>query len=227
MNTILVAMACSEHARWSMFYQSLMEVRAPAGYQLKCAQATSYNVAHNRNLLTKMALALGCSHIWYVDDDQIFTADTLERLVSHDVDVVSGLYVKRSPPFPPLLYQEKAEGPFVAVALRPEMHGLVEVAAAGAGCLLVKTDVLRTSAGRSWWTVGQLDSGEMSEDLVFCRSLRQAGFKVYVDTDCPVGHVGSVRYWPQRVGGYWATAVMAGDSQIAMIPAVGYATTKL
>ncbi len=61
---------------------------------------------------------------------------------------------------------------------------------------------------------------------MFCKSLRELGRKIYVDTDCPVGHISTATVWPQRYGEHWATALMGGESQLALFPAVSYAPPK-
>ena len=40
--------------------------------------------------------------------------------------------------------------------------------------------------------------GKQNEDLEFCRKIRNAGFKIHVDCDTLLGHIGNLIVWP-----YW------------------------
>ncbi len=54
-------------------------------------------VARSRNRLTADFLATDCSHLVFVDSDIIFTREDFERITSHDVGIVGGLYPLRTP----------------------------------------------------------------------------------------------------------------------------------
>lgn len=79
-----------------------------------------------------------------LDHDQTFPADTLDRLRSHKLPYVSGLYMFRSATPRPIWFkwQKKNEFPFVPYYEIPERGKLVKLAASGWGCMLVHRDVV-------------------------------------------------------------------------------------
>lgn len=206
-------------ARYAVFYDSLMHVERPPG--TIDIQARGACISENRNGIAERALAMGCSHVWYVDDDQVFAPDTLMRLLAHDKDVVSGLYLQRGKPFHPQVYDVEDERGFCKPRLLQDFdHGLVKAVATGAGCLLVKTDVFR-KLEKPWWRLGQIIPDGWCDDMNWCHRVRAAGFDVWADLDVLVGHEMSMTVWPMRLeDGSWKTALVAGSVEpLVVFPA--------
>lgn len=152
---------------------------------------------HARNSACMAALEFGASHLFFMDSDVIVPPDTVLRLLSHDKDVVSGVYCRRSPPHG------------VPVAIRNgqwltqfRQNALEPVDYVGAGCLLIKRCVLEQmkplAPGKHWfhWRVdlkgtGIPDNECLSEDFAFCSEVKkQLGVQVYLDTGVQARHVG-------------------------------------
>jgi GT2 family glycosyltransferase len=203
-----------------------MHVERPEGTVV--IQARGANVSENRNGIAERALALGCTHIWYVDDDQVFAPDTLNRLLAHDKDMVSGLYLKREAPFAPQVYDEAdARGFCKPRLLREFERGLIPAVATGAGCLLVKTTVL-AAMDRPWWTLGQITKDGWGDDLDFCLRAKKAGFSLWCDLDVLVGHQMALTVWPQydMNTGKWQTTLV-GKEPLVSFPAARIKTSVL
>jgi hypothetical protein len=147
------------------------------------------------------ALQHGCSHIFFLDSDVIPPADAVLRLLSHNQPIVSGVYCRRSPPHG--LPVAIARGGWVQLPAQP---CLLEVDLVGAGCLLIRRDVLERFAQspnpkrpeKVWfdWRVDakdQFPEGQgLSEDFSFCARARlEFGYKVLLDTGLRCKHVGS------------------------------------
>lgn len=90
-----------------------------------------------RNDLVVVAASQKCDRILYVDSDMAFGAPEVERILSHDVDIVSGQYCKRKPGEPEWL-AKAVDG---AV---PDDNGLMEATQLPAGFLCVKMSVFDT-----------------------------------------------------------------------------------
>ena len=60
--------------------------------------------AHGRNLIVEAAKEFNCTHILFVDDDMAYKPESLEQLLSHDLDIVTGLYLSRAFPHQPLIF---------------------------------------------------------------------------------------------------------------------------
>ncbi len=180
--------------RFQGFYDSLERLQVPKGTALE--RASNYNAAHNRNELIS---GLEGEWILFLDDDHVFEDDALLRLLDRDVDVVSALYCRRYPPFSPVVYHgidilNKRMELYTWEGLSEE-SGLLEIAGCGAGFLLVKTKVLQAMTP-PFFRVGGSDwqSDVIGEDTNFCVSVRELGYKVYVDLDVSIAHLPDETY---------------------------------
>lgn len=217
---IAVGISTAEIARYAVFYDSFMHVTPPANVIITAIQARGANIAENRNIIAKLALDSNCDYVWYLDDDQVLAPDTLIRLLAHDKDIVSGLYLHREPPFSPQVY-DRVEGVlYHPRCLNPLERGLVSALATGAGCMLVKIDVFK-KLERPWWRLGQITKDGWGDDLDFCRRAIEAEFKVWCDLDTIVGHQMNGTVWPvYNENGEWATVLVqrAGVPPTAIFP---------
>jgi GT2 family glycosyltransferase len=209
---IAIGIPGGELARYAIFYDSLMSVHRPAN--TVHIQGRGANVAENRNGIAERALAQDCTHLFYVDDDQVFAPDTLMRLLDRDKDIVSGLYLSREAPFTPQMYNWEDDQSFVKPKLlEPFAGGLQSCVATGAGCLLIRTDVFRKLA-KPWWTLGQIIPDGWCDDVDFCRRARAAGYAIWCDQDVLVGHNLWMTAWPQRQeDGAWMTILVGANGQ--------------
>lgn len=214
---VAVAIPTGEIGPYTIFYDSLINNGFPC--QVQFIQCRGANIAENRNKLVESALESNCDYIWHVDSDQVFAPETLKKLLAHEVDVVSGLYVSRAPPFAPQMYDKEDEKGWVAPKLlTPDVRGTHEVKCVGAGCMLVHRRVYE-KLEKPWWTLGQLEKSGWCDDVDWCRRVRLAGFTILCDTDIPVGHMISGALWPHWNGTDWETLLVYGNTGIASWPA--------
>ncbi len=164
------------------------------------------------------ALAEGLDELMWIDSDISFLATDVERLRSHDLPLVAGLYPKKG-------VQDFAAHllPGTAELRVGEAGGLHDVRGVGAGFLLTRRAVFddirrvfslptcNTRFGQptvpyflpmvvvddqgppgSYWYLG--------EDYAFCERARLAGHRVVVDTTIRLGHVGKYTYGWEDAG---------------------------
>ncbi len=222
--TGVLGISGGELARYAISYHSILRLQVPPG--TICIPARGSSIAENRNGIASRALDAGAEWVFYADDDQVFFPDTLTRLLVHDKDIISGLYVKREIPFVPHIYDREDENGWLAPHLLTRFDGgLMEFKSVAAGCLVVKTAVLRAmtaqglagSDGKKWWNLGQMKGAEdnWGDDHNFCQRARQAGFKIWCDLDVRIGHEVLGTVYPKRnEDGSWTTIMMQGDNQI-------------
>jgi len=216
--TGIIGISSPEIARYAEFYSSLSRVARPPGTAL--AHSLGQVISTNRNMISERALEVGAEWVWYVDDDHLFQPDALMRLLARDVDIVSGLYLQRRIPYTPHRYnREEATGALWPMPLLPGDSGMSEALATGAGCLLVKTAVLRKMEP-PYWRLGQMAPDVWGDDFDFCRRARAAGFKIWCDLDVWADHYVIHRVSPHRdEQGVWTTRIMEGQTQLADLPA--------
>lgn len=149
-----------------------------------------------RNTACMRALEAGATHLFFLDSDVIPPKDAVYRLLAHNAPIVSGMYCRRSPPHGvPVMIRNGAW-----VTEFPQ-GATIEVDLVGAGCLLIRRDVLENMPpqrqGAHWfdWRVNMqnlLPPGDcLSEDFTFCLHARRAmGLKILVDTSIVCKHIG-------------------------------------
>ena len=141
----------------------------------------------------------------FIDDDVFWTQGDMVKLVEYPVDVVGGVYPKKT---------EEVAFP-VRMDLKEEYRtnsetGLMEVAGLPGGFMKItrncveqmikaypKTTQRSTNESSEFWPFfDPLDiSGDrLSEDFSFCERFRQIGGKVWADFEMEMGHIGYKSY---------------------------------
>lgn len=153
---------------------------------------------HARNVGCQRALEMGFDGVVFLDDDIIAPPDTIPRLLAHKTPVVSGLYYRRNDPICPVMLRNNPDGSRTWVTEYPP--GLIEVDYVGAGCLLIRREVLLSlpplrENNCHWfeWRIDRMDLTEkerMSEDFAFCQNCTNRGYKIFVDTTIQCKHAG-------------------------------------
>ena len=142
-----------------------------------------------RNAIVEDALKQGCTHLLMMDVDQVYPIDTIPKLLKHDLPIVHGQVHRRYPPFDPLMYEGEI-GNFKS-KVDYEDGELVEVDASGTGCVLYQTKVFQTISPPWFKFVKDPNKNHdvIGEDIWFCKKAKEAGYKIYVDTDVEVVHL--------------------------------------
>jgi hypothetical protein len=146
-----------------------------------------------RNWIVEKFLETKATHLLFLDSDQVFPPETVERLLSHKKLVVGCLYFHRQPPYQPHAYRWSETGkmrtgePMIeAIEVTAEDQGLIQVDAIGTGGLMVARRVYADIIEPPWFEYG---GQEESEDVTFCRKLEKVGVPVFVDCGCESGHL--------------------------------------
>lgn len=180
------------------------------------------NVDIARSQLVSDALRQGFEEIFWVDSDISFKIEDFERLRTHDLPIVCGLYPKKL-----------KEGGLAAilpddldVLVFGASGGLVEIRWAGTGFLYTKRCVyedIKTKLNLPDCAIGlketitpyfmpfvipgpSVNGSEPSwlylgDDTSFCERARQVGYKVYADTTIRLDHIGKYRYSWEDISG--------------------------
>jgi hypothetical protein len=149
------------------------------------------DIAKVRNDLVEEALKLDCTHVAFLDTDQVYyDTDLIPRLVSHGKQITGGKVHRRWIPFEPILQRNGLHVPDEEI----DKGGLVPVDSTGAGCLLINTDVFY-EIEKPWFEVvrGENDDVKVGEDVSFCRKARKAGIEIFVDCDVSIGHLATIQ----------------------------------
>jgi cellulose synthase/poly-beta-1,6-N-acetylglucosamine synthase-like glycosyltransferase len=150
-----------------------------------------------RDEIARYAVENDYDYVLYADSDMVFTADDVKRIVSHNADICSGLYVTRHGENNNVCYSKvitRRNFPFREPKLIVDTAttGYSPVEAVGFGFCLVKCSVIKTMLKRykslfePKWGVG--------EDIAFCIRAKKCGYSIFTDRDVKLGHIGEVVY---------------------------------
>lgn len=145
-----------------------------------------------KNDIIKKAIELDVTHVFIVDCDMEFPADSITRLLAHNVDMVGGLYYKREFPKSPIIRQERDGKLYVPE--RWEEDKLFKVFSVGGGFLLAKVKMLK-DIKYPWFSIENVWNGqELGDDVYFCKKINDAGYTVWCDPTIPITHIGDFPY---------------------------------
>lgn len=225
---ILIGVITAEMVRRADFYDYFNMLEKPAGTGIAFIHGQS--PARGRNMIIEQALEHDFTHVLFVDDDVAFSPDAMMKLLAHNKDIVSGLYLMRNYPHHPIMFDEALDdGRCFTHYLSDGESGLVKIVAAGAGFLLIKTEVLRKMIpfcpGKldktCWFTLGELENDHWCDDIAFFKHARAAGIDdMWVDLSCIIGHMAQVTVWPNPINGKWQTTYDTKGAQTISAPQI-------
>lgn len=214
---IIVGLSTQEYIRKADFLPYFLGLEKPENTLITTVHGQS--PAEARNIIAQQAIDHNCTHAFFIDDDMAVPPDTLMRLIQHDQDVITALYLLRGyPHFPAAFDIAFGNGFNKSLFLTSEISGLIPITNCGLGCVLVKTEVFRTLE-KPWVRLGEIVKDGWCDDVGFFNRVREAGFKLFCDTDVRVGHMTNMLVWPNKVGDRWFTEYKSEKGNI-MIPQV-------
>ena len=173
--------------------------------------------AESRNIIIQQALDNDCTHVFLMDDDVIVPQDAIIKLLSHDKDIVCGLYLMRGFPHFPVIFDEPfPDGQCKYMFLTSDKQALVPIVNCGFGIVLINTRVFK-GMEKPWVRLGEIIKDGWCDDIGFFNRAREAGFKLFCDLDVRAGHMASVTVWPAFTDGRWVTEYTHSGGKI-MIP---------
>lgn len=220
MNLVFVGMPISGSVRWetSVAWQLMEEGKKIGKYSFITCRVGGMGLSVSRSMITHMALKSGAGRSLQIDSDNVFGAAHLERILSHDEPFVGGMYPKKSIDFgwvgnftgEPIRDDGLAPahdfgGGFslcnlnaVEKLCHPELQFESEHEITLSGEVVVK----RGELVHDLWSTGPVRTKfrgrdvtrHLTEDYYFCHRATQAGFPVFMDTLCQLGHIGPVDY---------------------------------
>lgn len=215
---ILVAVPTAGFSRNDQFYDFFNVMDKPVGTGIMFVRGQS--PARNRNIAIRQALATNSTHVLFIDDDMACPPDTIARLLSHDKDIVTGLYLLRSFPHRPNIFDYAGpDGRCIHHFPSAGENGLIEIVNCGLGCVLIKTEVFKAMSD-PWILLGETEPDHWGDDIGFFNRVRKAGFKLYCDLSLECGHMGTVIIKPTYKDNQWFTVYSTNGDGQAMFPSI-------
>lgn len=211
---ILIPHTGEVSSEWCLMFK---EMPLPPGSQIFMSRGLPIDVT--RESMVKTALDVGFEWIFFLDSDVILPKDTFQKLFSHNLPIVSGLYKAKKPNgfFWAAWMRGKApDGKDAFVPVASWTGRLFEVDVIGTGCMLIHRNVFeeirkKTDLPFFVWSKERnpalLDKlgipdpmmREVSEDFWFCLLAKYCGFRVVVDGEVKCGHISTVKITDQTV----------------------------
>jgi len=168
------------------------------------ARNQSSILSESRQNISKSAVEAGADWVLFVDSDMRFPKYTIERLIAHDVDVVSVNCSKRKRPVGPTARKKNGHISGESQSIWPDkdVHGLEQVETVGFGVILIRASVFKR-LGWPWFCQPWVENVQrwVGEDIYFCGRCQEAGIPIYIDHDLSweVRHIGDYEFGMQDV----------------------------
>ena len=192
--TILIAVPTAKNIEAETF-RSIYDLYVPEGYRTQFQYFYGYNIDQVRNLIADWGKKF--DYLLCVDSDIVLPQGCLDKMLSHNKDIVTGMYIQRRHDKHILeIYKTNEFGGFSHIPFDElKGKGLVEIGACGFGCVLINSDVLRKMEYPHFLYKSAIDHKDtFSEDLYFCKKAADSGFKIFCDTTIICDHIGQTTY---------------------------------
>lgn len=152
-----------------------------------------------RNQIVEAFLKTNSTHLLMIDSDTIPEEDAVERLLSHNQPIVSGLTpimtldekTKQWQTFDNAFVKAEKDASGEMKTYIPQRHtGLHKINRCGASCFLVKREVFE-ALSKPYFLFDNNDDATLhkrSEDIYFCDKAKEADYEIYADTDVTCAH---------------------------------------
>ena len=185
---------------------ALMPMALQHGISVKLGHVSGCSIiTMARNMLVDQFLDSECTELLFIDSDVIAKPEDILRLMaqSGDKDITAGSYPRRSKDkkfFMDLYFDENNELEFDGAMMR--------IQRVGTGFMLIRRHVIEHLAKQADKYVGQdgvgmvanvfefsmLDNKFVGEDYTFCDKARAEGYKVWLDVEISLPHVGQEEF---------------------------------
>jgi hypothetical protein len=202
-----IAVGVPSHGAWEPgFGLSLANMLVHCGtgghgdpFEIQVFNAHGCVLPEVRTLLVAEAVRWQATHLLFLDSDMRFPATTLRSLLRHGAMVVGANYVRRGlPTFPTAYLPGGDRGRDGVLWTEPGDQGLVEVAHVGTGVMLIDMRLFDCLDLPFFDFVAPGDPGQgwQTDDVYFCRKVREAGIPIFCDQllSQGIGHIGRMTF---------------------------------
>ena len=184
---VMIAVPTNKYIEVDTF-KGIYDLDVPTNVGTEFQYSFGYQTDQVRNLIASWVVERGHDYLFFVDADIVVPVDALTKLLSHNVDIASGLYIQRTPE---LITIELLNLDGSRVLPTQLTGNLQEIGACGMGCCLIRREVLVDVGYPQFVYKSALDhKNTQPEDFYFCNQARQKGYRVWADTSINCSHIG-------------------------------------
>lgn len=146
-----------------------------------------------RNMIIEHFLSTDATHLLFLDSDMLVPNNLVERLLSHEKEMVSALYFGRT--MPHAMFKVSKNGASEWPESFPK-NSLLKAESVGLGACLIKRNVIEKASELAGENNAMFKfeftsrTSIIGEDSFFCGLVKKAGFKIFVDTGLEIKHFG-------------------------------------
>lgn len=155
--------------------------------------------ARNRNAAVEAARRGNSSHLMFVDNDMVFPASGIQRLIDADKDIIGGMYNARGAAGKPVVSTVKMinpeNDPNIGKIYNTEFPAQIfKCYGLGTGFMLINMQVF-DKLEKPYFISGEQPDGEAwTEDIYFCDQAGKKGFDIWCSPSISIKHIGSYEY---------------------------------
>lgn len=168
------------------FFDSFVRMEKPDNYIF--ITQTNGQLDDLRNDIVETALHANATHLIMMDVDQVYHPKTIPTLLSRNLPIVGAAVCRRYPPFDPII-MELTDNGYEQIDKWDE-NGVIECDATGTGCILFETSIFK-KLPHPWFKFRRHPETRavIGEDIGLCQDLKALGYRIFVDTSVPAGHL--------------------------------------
>lgn len=203
----LIAVGVSREWSETEFLQQMGTWSLPSNWQIKFGWFRQFTAAERHNVATREAF-YNYDRVIFMDTDQIYPYDYIDKLLAHDELVVSGLNVSRYHPFEFTAYniigEDKQEGvtyPRFESVTPPTDKQIFECDMAGTGAMMINVKALERLELPYFKDLYDKEGAVrlLCDDFYFSWNLYKAGIRITVDQNIIIKHIAKIVASPYNV----------------------------
>lgn len=203
-----VCLITGDLTRYAIAMQSVMGLKVPPGTHMPWNMGMLVARSLNGAFQTMMSTP-SLQWVWVMGDDHTFDPDVVLKLLDREVDAVAPLCLNRLPPMDPTIVDHGRERmKYLEELPHSGLYTLAEDETCGDAGLLLRRKVLEAIPAP--WYDHRISGAVASEDQAFVQRIKDAGFKVHIDLDVKIGHIGHAVFEPEWVGDHWEVRMTGG-----------------
>lgn len=172
------------HPKWAL---SLKTIDFPVNTTQTLISVEGKDIDTARNDIVRTAIEQNCRYLFFLDDDVLIPRQAIMGLGNildqsdDDTMVATGIYCTKTYIPAPVIYRNDTSGAFWDW----QLNQVFDIDSCGAGCMMVNMKLFQHLEEPYFKTSQEYKeiNGEqilhiVSEDIYFCRKVREAGFKI-------------------------------------------------
>ena len=155
----------------------------------------------------------------FIDNDMFWNPEDFLKLISYEEDIIGAACIKKNP--------EVIDYNVSIIDKNIQEDGLLKVNGVGTGFLSISRyaaqkiydsspkyfDLQKRQENAMFFDVGVIENELYSEDMMFCHKWRNAGGKIWVDTNITIGHTGNTTNYVGNLNKFIKNTKDANDTK--------------